>query len=370
MIRILLTSDLHLGIPETESPVPGRMRIETFKRLTGLAKSYDLFLIAGDLFENKYIDKRTLDIIRYEFHNLRKNGTEIIYVPGDSEAENGTYSQLIKELNATYVFSDTGNINVYSYSKDGEDIYLYGIPSFNDYNITRFKKISEKGFHLGIFHADFGSETYTGTEANLKISNDDIKTLNLDFYALGHYHQFKLFKNQGRIFGVYPGSPESTSYKECGDRYAISLSIGNNEATQMKRLTVNSVSIIETLFDCAQIEGFNPVMEAIIKHKSHKVFHRIILNGQRNFMLDYPVIGYMKNEYYKLFIEDNSLPNINVLTNEFRTEDTLRGEFFSLLEETMKTNPNKEEIDTAFIAGLISNYHKNESFNMEDFYAD
>ena len=84
-IKILLTSDIHLGLGGAGAPVPEKARMNTFKRIVSLAREHDILLIAGDLIDCVALDKETLDVIRAEFNGLRESNVEILLTPGPGE---------------------------------------------------------------------------------------------------------------------------------------------------------------------------------------------------------------------------------------------------------------------------------------------
>ena len=157
MIKILLTSDLHLGLglDNENSPVSDSSRLKTLKKLVYLAKSHDLFLIAGDLFHQTGLNDETMDIVRKEFDDLRKNGVEIIITTGEQETDKQGNDSVLSDINATKVFFDTEKLIPYKYTKDNQDVFIYGLPAYSKFNISGIKKISDKGFHMGLLHADF-----------------------------------------------------------------------------------------------------------------------------------------------------------------------------------------------------------------------
>ena len=132
MIKILLSSDIHLG----SEIFPENFRLKTFKKLSYLAKSHDLFIIAGDLFHSKGINEKTLEFAANEFKSLRESGIEIVYMLGDNEL-NGNDLSLLSGLNVTKMFGEEADPEPYKYSKDGQELYIYNLSAKSDGDILK-----------------------------------------------------------------------------------------------------------------------------------------------------------------------------------------------------------------------------------------
>ena len=81
-IKILLISDLHLGMERENSLISGEERLITFRRIISLAHKHDILLIAGDLIHDENIDSNILIYWKKNFHLCLKQGKEIFYHPG------------------------------------------------------------------------------------------------------------------------------------------------------------------------------------------------------------------------------------------------------------------------------------------------
>ncbi|MBN2402586.1 MAG: DNA repair exonuclease [Spirochaetes bacterium] len=365
MVKILLTADVHLGSEIERLAVPEDYRLKTFKKLSFLAKSHDILIIAGDLFHENSINERTVNFASEEFKNLRDCGVEIVYTLGEHEL-NSNDTSLLSGLNVSKMFSDTGSLEPYQFTKDNQQIFIYGLPAYNTHDITGIKKLSEYGFHIGVFHADFYNTEENKTPKIRMIEKDDIMSLNLDFYALGHNHQFRLFKSNGRYIGAYPGSPEAVNFDENGDRYALSITIKGNEIHQIKRLTVNSLKLESFIFDCTNTGNFNSVMDVLNEKKSEGKIVKVQLTGKRNFKLDREDILKINNENKHIYIEDKSFPTINLFLEKFADEESLRGEFFNILKWKIKNNELPPEIDMDIFSGIINKIINSGSYTLED----
>jgi DNA repair exonuclease SbcCD nuclease subunit len=365
MVKILLTADIHLGSDIEKLAIAEDFRLKTFKKLSYLAKSHDLLIIAGDLFHSNSINEKMINFVAGEFKSLRESGVEIIYTLGDHDL-NGNDTSLLSRLNVSKIFSDTEEISFYRFAKDNQDIFIYGLQAFSKHDLSEIKKSSEYGFHIGLFHADFYFNEENRTSKMRIIEKEDIMSLNLDFYALGHNHQFKLFKSNGKYIGAYPGSPEAVTFEEDGDKYALSIAVKDNDIYQIKRHTVNSLKLESIVFDCSSSNDLNSVTQMLNEKKSDDKILKVQLTGKRNFKVDLGDINKINSENKNFYIENKSSPTINLFIDEFANEDSLRGEFFKMLNNKIKNNELPPDIDADILSEIIDKVINSGYYTLED----
>ncbi|HOO70232.1 MAG TPA: metallophosphoesterase [Spirochaetota bacterium] len=353
-IKILLTSDLHLGIENSEVTIPEKARLNTFRRIINLAREHDILLIAGDLIHDISVNREIMDIIRTEFISLRDNNIDILITPGPGElTSNKTIASWLFDLRASYIFTSPEAAVPYTYTKNGQQIYFYGIPSSYSQDIAKIKKTAETGFHIGLFHVEFDIENTGPKESVFKLHKKNLKKLELDFYALGHNHNFKMFKVADRIIGTYPGSPEAVSFNETGDRYVISISIKNDEIYHIKRLSVNSVKVCDSTVNCSDPESQNAIFKVLDEHKGKNVILRLTLTGFRDYSITEETINQYKELYMDIILHDRSIPTLNSLINQYATGSTIRGEFYKALQDDITRNAVPSQVDLATMAELL-----------------
>ena len=243
-IKILLISDLHLGIEKTNPVFSGEERLKTLNKIVSIAHDHDILLIAGDLINDENTDSKYFDILNENFSSLINAGKEIFYTPGHGEltSEEGieiSINEKILKLNTTFTFSDYKGSMIKS-SKG--DIFIYGLWCKNPSDEWDLTRSQESGFHIGMFYADFNPQINDSSD-KLSIKKNNIKKMNLDFYALGKKHTFKMFKFYNKIIGAYPGSSGVCSIDESGDRFAISMEIEDSELRNIKKIAVNNSKI-------------------------------------------------------------------------------------------------------------------------------
>ena len=236
-IKILLISDLHLGIEKTNPVFSGEERVKTLNKIVSIAHDHDILLIAGDLIHDENIDSKYFDILNENFLSLTNAGKEIFYTPGHGElTSQDIINEKILQLNTTFTFSDNKSSMIKS-SKG--NVFIYGLcnkASPDEWDIERAK---EDGFHIGLFYTDFNPQINDSSDS-LSVKKNNIKKMNLDFYALGKKHTFKMFKLYNKIIGAYPGSSDICEVDESGDRFVVSMEIEGSELLNIKKISVNN----------------------------------------------------------------------------------------------------------------------------------
>ncbi|MDR3237672.1 MAG: metallophosphoesterase [Spirochaetia bacterium] len=337
MAKILITSDIHLGAGG-ETIVPEAERIETFKQIAGLACEHDLMLIAGDLIDSGDVSDEIKDIIKEEFRKIREAGTEIVYTPGISEQSKvGGIYDFIGDFGATHIFNRRKISAPYSLTADGQRLHIYGAVSSPHFNITNVKRRDEQGFHIGLFHSDF----------DFKKNKPGIRIMELDFYALGYGHSCKIFKVLDRVIGVKPGSPVAITEKETGERYVLSVTVAGDAVSEIKHIPVNTVSVSAAKIDCGDYADSNALRDALMDKASDKTILVLSIEGEHSFTLS-SVLESLKEHFFDLRVTDNSIPSADFLITSYAEENSIRGEFFRILQEKL----SEKQTDKAILACL------------------
>jgi len=356
-LKILLTSDLHLG--RKENKLLSSARVKTFKKIVALASQHDILLVAGDLIDNSEIDEIYINLINKEFSTLQKNGVAIFFIPGKGETTPD--KSKIKTIIETTKFFDKDYVEDFTFKKDDISIIIYGIPSAQNFDITEITKKNEPGFHIALFYVKFMSGNNQPEENPYSFYGKDISKLDLDFYALGHSHNFRIFKYKEKIIGAYPGAPEITEKDKIFDKYIISFAVDNNELQEIKRIKINSTKTIT--INCEKIKSFKDLASEIKKDYSEKILLKIILTNNRNFSIDE---NSLENQFPNIYLEDNSFPQINIFSEKYSTENTIRGDFFKLLKETIDEKKLPNEIDETMLAEILNNVIKDGFVDLEE----
>ncbi|MCL2155307.1 MAG: metallophosphoesterase [Leptospirales bacterium] len=347
-IKILIISDLHLGMENADPIISGEERLKTFNKIISIADEHDILLIAGDLINDENIDSKYFAILNENFSSLINSGKEIFYTPGFGElTSQDSINPSILQLNTTFTFSDDKGFMVKS-SKG--DIFIYGLWSKNPSDEWDIVRSNKNGFHIGLFYADFNPQINASSD-NMSIKKDNIKKMNLDFYALGKKHTFKMFKLYNKIIGAYPGSSESYSIDEIGDRFVISMEIEDDEVRNIKKISVNSNKILSEEIDCGDIFNQTDLLEKFKLSYPAESIINITLAGERDFMIESNFISELSEYFRGVKVTDISIPSLKIMIEE-NIDDSLKGVFFQILNEKIDKE-TLSETDSEMISGII-----------------
>ena len=362
MTKVLLTADHHLGITECDIPVPAEVRLAAFKRVVALARDYDILLIAGDLFDAKNLSPEIINTIGAEFRALRERGVSILYALGEEELS-AEHDRKIEHFSATHVFTEKTSVP-FIHEKDGQRVYVYSFPPLSE-GIASMQKVAEDGFHIGLFHTDFDIHTDTNDTATYRLTKNDIMSLKLDFYALGHKHKFKLYKYYDQIIAAYAGSPEPIFFDETGDHYVLSLAIENNTIATIKRITVNTITCMQECFDCTG-RTFQDILLHLDALKSQRTAAHLILTGERSFDIPEKTFDVYKTEFAHITVTDQTVASLKTMLAKYKTEDSLRGEFFTLLGNEFDGQLVPPDLDEKTLARVINHVNRYKNFDEGD----
>lgn len=354
-MRILITSDVHLGVERPESPVPLKNRMATLKKIFTIARDHDLLLIAGDFVHPGSGNGELFMALYQEMEALRSAGTDIVITPGPGELDdNGNVIDEIMDMPFTRVFSNRKLAHPFTGEKDSQKVFIYGVPAVQDADFYSLKRTETAGFHLGLVYARFDPAGLDDDGPIPLLSSNVIRKLDLDFYALGFSHNFRLFKVHNRIIGAYPGSPEALSWDETGDRYVISLTVKDDSISAMKRLSVNTLTLVRDEIDCGMFSESSLLKEEIIQRSSRKKICSLVLTGECDYQLGTDDLDDLKDHFFSLEIERKYRASINALVELYAEEHSLRGEFFRILNNRVKDGSIPGDVDRAVLTRILN----------------
>lgn len=369
VIKILFTSDLHLGIDSEILKISNDERMNTFRRIVSIAREFDILMIAGDLFHTIDGDRKLFYDIERELKYLKESGTEVFFSPGAGDLDSrGNVADEIKQLGFSHLFSGDKNDMVYSFSKGNQQLTVHGYPASAKYGLSEIRKIEPGGINIGLFYAGLHSKNGGSEVSSGFIRKEDIKSMNLDFYAMGNNHNFRIFKVMDRIIGVHPGTPEPVTIEETGERYIISIYVKGNKIENIRRLSINSIKIQEMKIDCSEIGSFEQLLEQIEENASCKTVLRLQLNGIRTFKIDLDEIEKYKELYLDIIIEDGSVPSFGIFLDKYTEEESIRGEFSRILTMKIENGEVPEIINKFDLYKLLKIYVSDGVESLEEYF--
>lgn len=292
--------------------------------------------IAGDLYEQKYIRKSTIEYINNLFKEIEN--TQIFIVPGnhDPYIKNSFYKQYKWNKNVHIFTNELSCINC-----GNTDVYGYGFNDFYMKNMYEHIEIKNKeNINILTTHGSLDNGNLENREYN-PLSSKQLKSLGFDYIALGHIHKASYNDYDGQRI-TYPGSTISLGFDEIGKRGFISGEI--DEATKELRIKFIETKA-KTYEECyINVSNLNSEEELIEEISSRNFdiekYYKIILNGKRKFEIDENKILELVNINNVIRIKNHTeiMYDINDIANQI----SLKGLFAKkMLDKINQENSNE-----------------------------
>ncbi|MDO8577754.1 MAG: DNA repair exonuclease [Dehalococcoidales bacterium] len=237
-LKFIHCADLHLGTPfkgiSELNPDLGDLLYQStylsFDNIVNLAmkETVDCVLIAGDVYDSE--DKSLQAQLRFRNGLIRLSdaGIRTLIAYGNHDPLTG-WSATLKWPEAVFSFPGDKVECIPLQDHDETIATVYGI-SFAKRDIKenlslRFAPTEEHIPRIGLLHANVG--TNTGHESYAPCSIEDLTSISIDYWALGHVHQGGILRSS-RPAIVYPGCSQSRSPREIGLKgcYLVTLEFG------------------------------------------------------------------------------------------------------------------------------------------------
>lgn len=339
-MKFVHIADMHFDMPFTvlaKNDLAEERRIDqrkAFQKMIDHIKEdkIEYLFIAGDLYENEYIRKSTIEYINNCFKQIPN--TKIYITPGnhDPYITNSYYNKYEWNENV-HIFTKLDKV-----SNENVNIYGYGFEDFRFNKVIPPVDLDTSKINILVMHADLnGTSTETG-EYN-SILESDLKKSNFNYVALGHIHKNNYQENKNII---YPGSMIAGGFDELGSHGMV---VGNiNEET--KQLTTQFVKLdekefIEEELDVSNISSKEELIEKINNTKiENNKYYKIILTGNRNIEIDTnELIKYVESKNI-IKLKDKSKVEYNL--EKISKEQSLKGIFVKeLLAQINEENRNQ-----------------------------
>ncbi len=354
-MKFLHMADLHLDTKFDSlsqiNGLPQKRRLEQRKALKQMIEyikenEIEIFLISGDLYEQKYIRKSSIEYINNLFKEIPN--VQIFIAPGnhDPYIANSFYS--------SYPWSENVHIFKENIEKiDYKDIHIYGF-GFTDYyckqsEIEEIEIENKKDINILITHGALDGSSDELREYN-PIRETKLKKLGFDYIALGHIHKpyYNEEKNQ-KI--VYPGSPISLGFDELGTHGVISGEISKKEL-KLEFIQIDTREYVEKEIDITNLLSIEEIIEKIENLTlDEKNLYKIILTGRRYFPIKLEEITKLINIENIVKIRNHTKPGIDI--EKLAQENTIKGIFVRrMLERKEKENLDEDFVEKTIEIGL------------------
>ncbi len=324
---------------------------KVFKKVIEYIKEHEIknLFISGDLYEQKYIKKSTIEYINNLFKEIPE--TKIFISPGnhDPYVKNSYYNKFYWNENVKIFTSEIEKIEL-----EDVDIYGYGFDNFYCKNsgIENIEIENKNKLNILIIHGSLDGGNIENSEYN-PMSRKMLKENGFDYVALGHIHKLDYNQEENQRI-VYPGSIVSLGFDELGEHGMI---VGDLDKD---KINLEFVPLDETEFklqeiDVTEINFKEDLIEKIneLEFKENYLIE-IILTGKRNFEIDiYDLYKLISNDKI-IKIKDKT--KINYDLNKLSNENTLKGLFAKKMLEKLNNNnllqEDREIIEKAIEIGF------------------
>lgn len=324
---------------------------KVFKKIINyiMENDIELLFISGDLYEQKYIKKSTIEYINNLFKEIPN--TKIFISPGNHDPfiKNSYYNKYkwsdnVKIFNSKIEKVELENINIYGFGFS--DFYC------KDCGIDDIVVEDKDKLNILVIHGSLDSGNVEDKEYN-PLSKKKLEMKDFDYVALGHIHKSNYnISDNNKI--IYPGSTVSLGFDELGKHGMIvgEIKTGNIDLkfvpVDEREFKIFELNVTEFLYKEELIERIN---ELIFEENE---LIEIYLIGRRNFEINiYELYKLILNEKI-IKIKDNTEINFNL--NDLKNDFSLKGLFIKEMLEKLDaedlTDRDRRIIEKAIEIGL------------------
>ncbi len=252
------TADLHLdspfkGVSEMNRSISSELAEATFRTFSKiidlcLEKEVDFLLIAGDVYDG--VDRSLRAQLRFRdgLQRLSEADIKTYIVHGNHDPLDGWAASLEWPKNV-YIFAGK-EVAAVPVEKKGHDIArIYGI-SYQQREtktnlVKKFPVLTQREkdlFAIGLLHCNIGAKT--GHAPYAPCSLQDLRSRNLDYWALGHVHK-KAIINAAEPLVIYPGNPQGLHPGEIGGRGCFLVNVDENGTPSAEFIDIAAVRWFE-----------------------------------------------------------------------------------------------------------------------------
>lgn len=348
-MKFVHIADMHFDVPFTvlsKNGLAEERRLDqrnVFNKMINYIKENNIeyLFIAGDLYENEYVRKSTIEYINDCFKQIPN--TKIYITPGNHDPY----------LNNSYYNKYEWNENVHIFTKlekvENKDvnIYGYGFTDFYSKKIELTSNLDNSKINILLMHADLDGSTREFGEYN-PILESELKSTNFDYIALGHVHKSN-FEASKKI--IYPGSMIAGGFDELGKHGMVVGDIEENtKEISLQFIPLDNKEFVEINLDVSTIASKEELIEKTndIQVDNDK-YYKIILVGTKNIEIDTnDLIKYITN---KNIIKIKDKTKVEYDLDKISKEQSLKGIFVKELLEQMNEE-NREQILESIYIGL------------------
>ncbi len=278
MTRIVHTGDIHLDSPFVSLPprvaeIRKAEQRQTFLRIIEDTKAIgaDMLLIAGDLFDSRFVSPSTIEFLVEAFREIQD--TPVLIAPGnhdflapDSPYKSVNFGENVHVFGGTLTAIQIGETKVY-----GQGFFSRFVKSSF---LPEERLQTEKGTSILLMHGDLGTESDYNP-----LPEKTLAQTGVSYAALGHVHSFSGFQHADAVCYAYPGIPEPRHFDEPMRGGYIRGEVGADGA-DLSFVEVGKRQNITLSVDVAPYASSEALLDAIRAELSRENLYKIVLSGQ------------------------------------------------------------------------------------------
>lgn len=356
MIKIIHCADVHLDSPFTlndpRSAEIRRMELRnSFISLVMYAKNCGarLFLISGDLFDEVYVSKDTVNLIIKEIASYPD--CHFFISPGEADPYSAKSPyKLMKWSDNVHIFK-SGDLTKIEIPELNVDIYGYAFTGepFEANPFVNKKPQNQNRINILIGHGEIllTQDAYKKRAEVCPIKPADIEHSGFDYIALGHLHDGTGVKKFGESFFSYPGCLSGRGFGEPGYKGAMCGEIDKGKC-DLKGVKFSNKRYETIQIDISQFITENQIVEAIRLEAAEfqdDTALRVELIGtlRPEFVFNPSEIEQRFTQFNFVQIRNKTLPHIDA--NMLKYDKTVRGIFYRRLEAKLNSKNEKERAE-------------------------
>jgi DNA repair protein SbcD/Mre11 len=352
MLRLLHTADVHLGARHADlgdAAAAQRERQFAAFRATvdlALAEKVDLFLIAGDLFDDNVQPRRSVERVAAELARLAAARVRTVIVPGTHDVYDRSSVYRAYDL-AALAGTRPAEEMVTVLSPDRPWIHLGALdmvvhgPCFPTkrapYSPLRDLPsvvVPASTWKIGLLHAAIAIPGRTDHD-EVVVTVEEIAASGLDYLALGHWHSAQVARTKGVTY-AYAGAPEPVAVDQDRAGKVLLVTLAEKDgahAVGVEERVVGRTTFERRDLDAAAIESQPALIAALTAQANPDLVLDIRLIGVRPDSLDLEpseVEDALRGSFLRVRVRDVSQPALT--DGALPPAETIAGAFIRNVE--------------------------------------
>ena len=361
MIKILHTADIHLDSPfsllDVKKAQARKSELRgTFTSMMMYAKMerFDVVILAGDVFDNEYATKETMELMVSQFE--QNPDCRFVIAPGNHDplTQKSPYRKVEFPSNV-YIFA-SDDVTKFSFDDIGVDVYGWAFtePTKKDNPLRRGRiELDRDKINILAVHADMTA----ADSDSCPMTEDDIANSGFDYVALGHIHAGGEVRRAGHTYYAYSGCLEGRSFDECGQKGAIVCKINAAGGAQTeftfgqkrfsrRRYEKGAVDVSGTTDTDEVVEKIKTLIKTHAMGEDTLLRLRLFGTVTPSWKIDIPSLTAQLFGLFYLEVRDETQPVLDY--GELMNDISIRGAFFrELLPKLKSENADERKLAAA-----------------------